>query len=73
MGAKSKQKDRSYLTNKEWKEEWGGAKVGGAAGLPFSQLPFYCCALTFTPFEDPVCTSDGSVFEIVHIVPYIQK
>jgi peptidyl-prolyl cis-trans isomerase-like protein 2 len=25
------------------------------------------------PFEDPVCTIDGSVFEITTIVPYIRK
>eukprot|EP00897_Mesotaenium_endlicherianum_P010290 jgi/Mesen1/928/ME000118S00109 len=29
--------------------------------------------LTFTPFEDPVCTPDGDVFDVLHIVPYIQK
>ncbi|KAG6604128.1 Peptidyl-prolyl cis-trans isomerase CYP65, partial [Cucurbita argyrosperma subsp. sororia] len=29
--------------------------------------------LTFTPFEDPVCTADGSVFEIMNIIPYIRK
>ncbi|KAL6222694.1 hypothetical protein ACLB2K_006085 [Fragaria x ananassa] len=29
--------------------------------------------LTFVPFEDPVCTADGSVFEILSIVPYIRK
>jgi hypothetical protein len=37
------------------------------------KLPFNCCALSFTPFEDPVCTADGTVFDIANIVPYINK
>lgn len=27
----------------------------------------YLCSLTFTPFEDPVCTPDGSVFDIMFV------
>ncbi|XWS41770.1 hypothetical protein CRYUN_Cryun17cG0111700 [Craigia yunnanensis] len=30
-------------------------------------------SLTFTPFELPVCTKDGSVFDIMNIIPYIRK
>lgn len=29
--------------------------------------------LTFLPFEDPVCTVDGSVFDLMSIIPYIKK
>lgn len=61
-----------YLTKTEWATEWGGAK-SKELRTPFKRLPFYCCALTFTPFEDAVCTEDGSVFDIMHIVPYIRK
>jgi len=60
-----------YITTKEWAEEWGGHRKTGQ--LPYSKLPFYCCAITFTPFEDPVCSPDGCVFDIVNVVPYIQK
>ena len=60
-----------YITAKEWASEGGGYKDRGR--LPFRKLPFHCCAITFTGFEDPVCTADGTVFDIVNVVPYIQK
>lgn len=72
MGKKQHAKDRMYLTAKEWKEEWGGHKAA-IEGTPFKRLPFHCCAIAFTPFEDAVCTEDGTVFDILNIVPYIQK
>ncbi|XP_059624017.1 peptidyl-prolyl cis-trans isomerase CYP65 [Cornus florida] len=72
MGKKQHSKDRMFITKTEWATEWGGAK-SKELRTPFKRLPFYCCALTFTPFEDPACTEDGSVFEIMHIVPYIRK
>ena len=71
MGKKQHQKDRLFLTSKEWKEEWGGFK--DKAHLPYHKLPFNCCAIAFTPFEDPVCTEDGTVFDVTNIVPYINK
>ncbi|CAI5471266.1 unnamed protein product [Closterium sp. Yama58-4] len=36
--------------------------------LPCRHLP-----VSFTPFEDPVCSPEGHVYDIVNIVPYIQK
>ncbi|KAF6139070.1 hypothetical protein GIB67_010796 [Kingdonia uniflora] len=72
MGKKQHSKDRMFITKTEWATEWGGAK-SKELSTPFKRLPFYCCALTFTPFEDAVCTSDGSVFELMQIMPYIKK
>ncbi|OWM82099.1 peptidyl-prolyl cis-trans isomerase CYP65 isoform X2 [Punica granatum] len=72
MGKKQHSKDRMFITNTEWATEWGGAK-SKETGAHFKRLSFYCCSLTFTPFEDPVCTADGSVFDIMHIIPYIRK
>ncbi|KVI02727.1 Cyclophilin-like peptidyl-prolyl cis-trans isomerase domain-containing protein [Cynara cardunculus var. scolymus] len=72
MGKKQHSKDRMFITKTEWATEWGGAK-SKELRTPFKRLPFYCCALTFTPFEDAVCTKDGSVFDIMHIIPYIRK
>lgn len=71
MGKKQHQKDRLFLTAKEWKEEWGGHRE--KRQLPFQRLPFHCCAISFTSFEDPVCTDDGTVFDVTNIVPYITK
>ncbi|KAG1366922.1 peptidyl-prolyl cis-trans isomerase CYP65 [Cocos nucifera] len=72
MGKKQHSKDRMFITKTEWATEWGGAK-SKETSTPFKRLPFYCCSLTFTPFEDPVCTADGSVFDIMNILPYIKK
>ncbi|KAJ4767407.1 Peptidyl-prolyl cis-trans isomerase-like 2 [Rhynchospora pubera] len=72
MGKKQHSKDRMFITQTEWKTEWGGAKAK-ESGTPFKRLPFYCCSLTFTPFEDPVCTADGNVFDMMNIMSYIKK
>ncbi|KAG0455206.1 hypothetical protein HPP92_024165 [Vanilla planifolia] len=72
MGKKQHSKDRMFITKTEWATEWGGAKSKENA-TPFKRLPFYCCSLTFTPFEDPVCTEEGSVFDVMNIIPYIIK
>ena len=54
MGKKSQTKDRGYITAAEWQTEWGGHK--DKSKRPFKSLPFNCCAITFTPFQDPVRT-----------------
>ena len=71
MGKKSMSKDRGYITATEWKTEGGGYK-DKMQGVPFRRLPFNCCAVSFLPFEDPVCTADGTVMDIMHAVPYVQ-
>eukprot|EP00192_Tetraselmis_astigmatica_P009027 CAMPEP_0117695242 /NCGR_PEP_ID=MMETSP0804-20121206/28028_1 /TAXON_ID=1074897 /ORGANISM="Tetraselmis astigmatica, Strain CCMP880" /LENGTH=613 /DNA_ID=CAMNT_0005509287 /DNA_START=160 /DNA_END=2001 /DNA_ORIENTATION=- len=71
MGKKQHSKDRMYITKTEWQTEWGGYKA--KKEIRFRSLPFYCCGISFTPFEDPVCTDDGTVFDIANIVPYVQK
>lgn len=72
MGKKQHSKDRMFITKTEWATEWGGFKSKENRTV-FKRLPFYCCALTFTPFEFPVCTPDGSVFDVMNITPYIIK
>eukprot|EP00873_Tetraselmis_striata_P001176 jgi/Tetstr1/421440/TSEL_012389.t1 len=71
MGKKQHSKDRMYITKTEWATEWGGFKA--KQEIRFRSLPFHCCGISFTPFEDPVCTEDGTVFDITNIVPYVQK
>jgi len=74
MGKKRGQKDRAYITASEWREEGGGhrGRLQGA-GAVFKRLPFHCCAISFQPFEDPVCTPDGTTMDIINAVPYITK
>eukprot|EP00002_Diphylleia_rotans_P027186 TRINITY_DN5440_c0_g1_i1.p1 TRINITY_DN5440_c0_g1~~TRINITY_DN5440_c0_g1_i1.p1 ORF type:complete len:628 (-),score=130.09 TRINITY_DN5440_c0_g1_i1:69-1952(-) len=71
MGKKQHSKDRMFLTATEWATEWGGKKVEQTVSC--KKLPFNCCALSLQPVDDPVCTSDGIVFDIKNIVPYIKK
>ncbi|KAF3775515.1 Peptidyl-prolyl cis-trans isomerase [Nymphaea thermarum] len=73
MGKKQHSKDRMFITKTEWATEWGGAKPKDRDKTPFKRLPFYCCSISFTPFENPVCTDDGSVFDVMNVVPYINK
>ncbi|KAJ7382116.1 RING-type E3 ubiquitin-protein ligase ppil2 [Desmophyllum pertusum] len=73
MGKKQHQKDKLYLTNKEWREEWGGKKADVPEKASFRRLPFYCCSLSMQPFEHPLCTKDGVIFDLLNIVPYLKK
>lgn len=70
---KNHNKDRMYITATEWREEWGGNKNRPATTHRFKKLPFNCCSLSLRPFDDPVCTLDGHVFDIANIIPYIKK
>jgi hypothetical protein len=44
---------------------------------PRSQTPFDCCALSFQPFEHPVCARNkdgtGFVFDLVNIIPWLKR
>ncbi|EDO30353.1 predicted protein [Nematostella vectensis] len=73
MGKKQHQKDKLYITNKEWKEEWGGKRPDAGERAAFRRLPFHCCSLSLQPFEHPLCTKEGVIFDLVNIVPYLKK
>jgi len=75
MGKKQHSKDKMYLLQSEWQYEGGGyrGKGGAAAKLPFRCLPFNCCALSLSPFQDPMMTPKGVVYDMLNIVPYVQK
>lgn len=71
MGKKT---DRMYMTMKEWTMDFGGKmKVLGQGSTEFIPLPFYCCSLSMQPFETPVATPDGFVFDIINIMPFLRK
>jgi hypothetical protein len=36
-------------------------------------LSFDCCAMSLAPFETPVCTKEGVVFDILNVMPYVKK
>ncbi|RIB09750.1 peptidyl-prolyl cis-trans isomerase-like 2 [Gigaspora rosea] len=39
----------------------------------FKRLPFNYCALSLQPFEHPVCSPDGTIFDLRNIYPYLKK
>jgi hypothetical protein len=46
------------------------------ASFRASMVPFDCCALSFQPFENPVCARNsdgtGTVFDLVNIIPWLK-
>jgi len=72
MGKKQHQKDKLYITTKEWQEEWGGKK-DDRLKAKFRRLPFNYCSISLQPFEHPMCTIEGVVFDLLNIVPFIKK
>lgn len=52
-----------------------GARAGKAAphGAAFKRLPFNFCAVSLQPFSHPVCTADGTIFDLTHILPWLAK
>ena len=73
MGKKRHSQDKLWITNKELVQDWGGKKEDEPKGAPIKRLPFFCCSLSFMPFQDPVCLKDGTIFDIVNILPYLKK
>ncbi|KAF7687255.1 RING-type E3 ubiquitin-protein ligase PPIL2 [Silurus meridionalis] len=72
MGKRQHQKDKMYITCAEYTNFYGGKR----AEIPksnFRRLPFDHCSLSLQPFEYPMCTSDGVVFDLMSIVPWIKK
>uniref|UniRef100_A0A674PC02 RING-type E3 ubiquitin transferase n=1 Tax=Takifugu rubripes TaxID=31033 RepID=A0A674PC02_TAKRU len=39
----------------------------------FRRLPFDHCSLSLQPFEYPVCTKEGVIFDLMSIIPWIKK
>ncbi|EDQ85563.1 uncharacterized protein MONBRDRAFT_34157 [Monosiga brevicollis MX1] len=73
MGKNQHSKDRMFITATEWATLYGGKKKESQLSREFKNLPFDCCALTFQPFSNPVCTKNGVIYDLVNIVPFIRK
>lgn len=71
MGKNQHSKDLLHLRPTEWAQDGRGFKVVGKS--PFAKLPLNCCSLSLQPFENPVGTRDGAVFEAANIIPYIKR
>lgn len=56
----------------EWTNHFGGNKKK-ALHDQFKALPHSHCSLSFLPFSNPVMTPEGTVFDLVSIVPWLKK
>uniref|UniRef100_A0A672JFM6 RING-type E3 ubiquitin transferase n=1 Tax=Salarias fasciatus TaxID=181472 RepID=A0A672JFM6_SALFA len=61
-----------YITCTEYTNFYGGKRAEIPQGN-FRRLPFDHCSLSLQPFEYPVCTEEGVVFDLLSIVPWIKK
>jgi peptidyl-prolyl cis-trans isomerase-like protein 2 len=50
-----------------------GSRKGGAAQVSFKRLPFNFCSLSLQPFNHPVCTATGTLFDLTNILPWLKK
>mmetsp|Transcript_6635 Transcript_6635/g.16912 ORF Transcript_6635/g.16912 Transcript_6635/m.16912 type:complete len:553 (-) Transcript_6635:44-1702(-) len=71
MGKNQHSKDGLHLRPTEWSQDGRGFKAG--ARSPFAKLPLHCCALSLQPFDNPVGTREGAIFDVANIIPYIKK
>ncbi|KAF2859947.1 cyclophilin-like protein [Piedraia hortae CBS 480.64] len=72
--------DKLYITHSEWSSEDAyGASAGSNAhkteviGSNFRKLPFNYCAASLQPFTHPVCTLDGTIFDLSNILTWVKK
>lgn len=69
----------AQITHSEWaSEDSYGASAGantrkGGDIASFKRLPFNFCSLSLQPFENPVCTEDGTLFDLENILNWLKK
>jgi len=72
MGKRQHQSDKMYITGKEWAAFYGGHKKN-VENADFRRLPFFCCSISLQPVENPMCTVEGHVFDLLNVVPWLKK
>jgi peptidyl-prolyl cis-trans isomerase-like 2 len=73
--------DKLYITHSEWSSSDAySASVGAGAGsraqragASFRRLPFNFCAASLQPFKNPVCTPEGTIFDVEVISSWLDK
>ncbi|CAE6456152.1 unnamed protein product [Rhizoctonia solani] len=74
--------DKLYITHNEHSAGLHSASSRGFRAKqegphPGSRTPFDCCALSFQPFEFPVCARNadgtGTVFDLTNIIPWLKE
>lgn len=71
-----RQKEKQYQSAREHRTN-SQLRAGTASSAANSRvqrrLPFDCCALMLTPYQTPVCTPQGIIFEISALLPFLLK
>jgi peptidyl-prolyl cis-trans isomerase-like protein 2 len=71
--------DKLYITHSEWSSSDAySASAGSNVSLKapsnsFKRLPFNFCAASLQPFSHPVCTADGTIFDVEVISAWLEK
>ncbi|KOS18568.1 Peptidyl-prolyl cis-trans isomerase-like 2 [Escovopsis weberi] len=73
--------DKLYITHSEWSSSdaysasvgAGASSRAGKIAVPFRRLPFNFCAASLQPFKNPVCTPEGTIFDIEVIGAWLDK
>ncbi|OLN81552.1 Peptidyl-prolyl cis-trans isomerase-like 2 [Colletotrichum chlorophyti] len=75
-----KNTDKLYITHSEWSSSdaysaSAGANVNARSrqGSSFRRLPFNFCAASLQPFKNPVCTKEGTIFDVEVISSWLDK
>ncbi|KAI0881858.1 uncharacterized protein GGS22DRAFT_196063 [Annulohypoxylon maeteangense] len=69
--------DKLYITHSEWSSSDAfsantGSRAAQDVGASFKRLPFNFCAASLQPFKNPVCTSDGTIFDVEVISKWLE-
>ncbi|KAI5928741.1 hypothetical protein F4810DRAFT_645153 [Camillea tinctor] len=69
--------DKLYITHSEWSSSDAfSASTGSrsqAGGASFKRLPFNFCAASLQPFKNPVCTPNGTIFDVEVISKWLEN
>lgn len=71
--------DVFQITHSEWSSadafsaSVGANASGRGTSAPFRRLPFNFCAASLQPFKNPVCTPDGTIFDVEVIGAWLDK
>jgi peptidyl-prolyl cis-trans isomerase-like protein 2 len=70
---------QTQITHSEWASDTAFSASSGAGvnkgPVPgaFKRLPYNFCALSLQPFAHPVCTPNGTIFDLTNILPWLKK
>lgn len=69
-----RQKEKQYQSAREHRQNAQLRSLSGiTGGVVQRRLPFQCCALTLTPFTQPVCNAQGVIFDNASLMEFVMN